>query len=54
MQGPRGSHLNYAVYHDRYRRTPDGWRFSERAYELKYLDTSPLAGSAANALAQWR
>jgi len=27
------SHLNYAVYHDRYRRTPDGWKFTERVYE---------------------
>jgi len=38
--------LNYAVYHDRYRRTPDGWKFAERVYELRYLDTTPLAGSA--------
>ncbi|MFD8481854.1 LUD domain-containing protein [Kitasatospora sp. NPDC059673] len=38
--------LNYAIYHDRYRRTPDGWRFTERVYELRYLDTSPLTGSA--------
>ncbi|MGW2488622.1 nuclear transport factor 2 family protein [Streptomyces sp. NPDC001606] len=38
--------LNHAVYHDRYRRTPDGWRFAERVYEVRYLDTSPLAGSA--------
>jgi ketosteroid isomerase-like protein len=38
--------LNYAIYHDRYRRTPDGWRFSERVYEVRYHDTSPLAGSA--------
>jgi ketosteroid isomerase-like protein len=40
------SHLNYAVYHDRYRRTPAGWRFTERIYEVFYLDTSPLPGSA--------
>jgi ketosteroid isomerase-like protein len=40
------SELNYAVYHDRYRRTPDGWRFAERVYEVRYLDTTPLAGSA--------
>jgi ketosteroid isomerase-like protein len=40
------SHLNYAVYHDRYRRTPEGWKFTERAYEVRYLDTTPLAGSA--------
>jgi ketosteroid isomerase-like protein len=45
MHGPSGSHLNYAVYHDRYRRTTDGWRFGERVYELRYVDTSPLAGS---------
>jgi ketosteroid isomerase-like protein len=41
-----GSYLNYAIYHDRYRRTADGWKFAERVYEVKYLDTSALAGSA--------
>jgi ketosteroid isomerase-like protein len=40
------SHLNYAIYHDRYQRTSDGWRFAERVYEVRYLDTTPLAGSA--------
>ncbi|WP_406265795.1 nuclear transport factor 2 family protein [Nocardia sp. NBC_00881] len=39
------SHLNYAIYHDRYRRTAEGWRFTERVYEIRYLDNSPLAGS---------
>jgi SnoaL-like domain len=39
------SFLNYAIYHDRYRRTPDGWKFTERVYEVRYLDTTPLAGS---------
>jgi ketosteroid isomerase-like protein len=39
------SHLNHSVYHDRYRRTPEGWKFTERADEIKYLDTTPLAGS---------
>ena len=39
------SHRNYAIYHDRYRRTPDGWRFTERAYEIRYADSTPLAGS---------
>jgi ketosteroid isomerase-like protein len=43
------SELNYAVYHDRYQRTPDGWKFAERVYEVKYLDTTPLAGSAPHA-----
>ena len=38
--------LNFAIYHDRYQRTPDGWKFSERVYEVRYEDTSPLAGSA--------
>jgi hypothetical protein len=50
MHGRDGSsHLNYSVYHDRYRRTPDGWRFTERVYEVRYLDTTPLAGSAPHA-----
>jgi hypothetical protein len=37
------SKLNYAVYHDRYQRTPDGWKFTERVCEVRYLDTSPRA-----------
>ena len=41
--------LNYAIYHDRYRRTPDGWKFAERVYQIRYLDTTPLAGSAPQA-----
>jgi ketosteroid isomerase-like protein len=48
------SHLNYAIYHDRYRRTPDGWRFAERVYEIRYLDTTALAGSAPQAAADAR
>jgi ketosteroid isomerase-like protein len=40
------SELNYAIYHDRYQRTPGGWKFTERVYEVRYLDHSPLAGSA--------
>ena len=40
------SHLNYAIYHDRYQRTGDGWKFTERVYEIRYLDTTALAGSA--------
>jgi len=39
------SEVNYAVYHDRLRRTPDGWRFTERVYEYRYLDTTPLRGA---------
>jgi ketosteroid isomerase-like protein len=40
------SHLNYAIYHDRYQRTPGGWKFAERVYEVRYFDTTPLTGSA--------
>ena len=40
------SELNYAIYHDRYQRTPDGWKFSERSYEIRYLDATPLAASS--------
>ncbi|WP_460065341.1 nuclear transport factor 2 family protein [Streptomyces sp. YKOK-I1] len=40
-----GSHRNHALYHDRYRRTPDGWRFDERVYEVRYVDSTPLRGS---------
>lgn len=42
-----GSHSNYSLYHDRYERTPDGWKFAERVYEVRYSDNTPLAGSAA-------
>jgi uncharacterized protein (TIGR02246 family) len=38
------SQLNYSLYHDRYQRTPDSWKFTERTYEVRYLDTTPLAG----------
>ena len=38
--------LNHAVYHDCYQRTDEGWKFTERVYEVRYLDTTPLAGSA--------
>ena len=40
------SELNYAIYHDRYQRTADGRKFTERVYEIRYLDHSPLTGSA--------
>jgi ketosteroid isomerase-like protein len=43
------SQLNYAIYHDRYQRTADGWKFTERVYEIRYLDHSPLAGSVPSA-----
>jgi ketosteroid isomerase-like protein len=40
------SGLNYAIYHDRYQRTSDGWKFTERVYEVRYHDTTPLTGAA--------
>ena len=43
------SHLNYFVYHDRYQRTSDGWKFVERVAEFRYIDATPLAGSAPHA-----
>jgi ketosteroid isomerase-like protein len=53
--GPDGrSELSYAVYHDRYRRTPDGWKFTERVYELRYLDRRPPTASAPHAAAAVR
>jgi ketosteroid isomerase-like protein len=41
-----GSNLNHGIYHDRYRRTPDGWKFTERTYQITYVDTTPLPGLA--------
>jgi ketosteroid isomerase-like protein len=43
------SQLNYFVYHDRYQRTPDGWKFAERVAEFRYIDTSPLVGAEPQA-----
>jgi len=43
LDGRQG--LNYAIYHDRYRRTDGGWKFTERVYEVRYLDITPLAGA---------
>ena len=40
------SNLNSSLYHDRYERTPEGWRFAERCYEVRYVDPSPLPGSS--------
>ena len=47
LDGHQG--LNYGIYHDRYQRTAEGWRFAERVYEVRYLDTSPLSGTAPHA-----
>jgi ketosteroid isomerase-like protein len=45
------SQRHYSLYHDRYRRTPEGWRFAERVYEIRYIDTTPLAGSIGRSTA---
>lgn len=37
--------MNYAIYHDRYQRTGEGWKFAERVYEVRYEDASPLVSS---------
>jgi ketosteroid isomerase-like protein len=39
------SMYNYGVFHDRYRRTADGWKFEERVFEVQYFDATPLPGS---------
>ncbi|MEV6350114.1 nuclear transport factor 2 family protein [Actinoplanes sp. NPDC051851] len=41
------SEMNVAIYHDRYRRTADGWRFVERVYDVRYRDDTPLPGESA-------
>lgn len=35
------SHRNWAIYHDRFARTEAGWRFTERLYEIRSLETTP-------------
>ena len=44
--GDGRSELNYAIYHDRHRRTGDGWgwKSTERVCEIRHLGHSPLAG----------
>nr|WSZ14961.1 nuclear transport factor 2 family protein [Streptomyces canus] len=39
------SHADHALYHDRYRRPPAGWRFIERSYEIRILDTTAFTGA---------
>ncbi|MFE4496557.1 nuclear transport factor 2 family protein [Streptomyces niveus] len=39
------SMVNHGLFHDRYRRTPDGWKFTERLFEVRYYDSTPLPGS---------
>ncbi|MFB7312010.1 nuclear transport factor 2 family protein [Streptomyces sp. NPDC056192] len=37
--------MNYAIYHDRYQRTGEGWKFAARVCEVRCEDASPPAGS---------
>ncbi|MFE5846264.1 nuclear transport factor 2 family protein [Streptomyces niveus] len=39
------SMVNHGLFHDHYRRTPDGWKFTERLFEVRYYDSTPLPGS---------
>lgn len=42
-----GSHQTlHAVYHDRYVRTPHGWRFARRELDVLYRSNEPLNGWA--------
>jgi hypothetical protein len=41
------SELNFAIYHDRCRRTGDGWTFTERRPEVRHHYQSPPAGSGS-------
>jgi ketosteroid isomerase-like protein len=50
--GATASHLNYAVYHDHYQRTPEGWKFAERVYEVRYVDTTPCGLRAVASMAR--
>ncbi|MET9671449.1 nuclear transport factor 2 family protein [Streptomyces sp. NPDC006475] len=36
---------NTAVYHDKFRRSAEGWKFTERTHEMLYVDFSPLEGT---------
>src|SRR4029453_12254964 len=39
------SHWNYSLYHHHYQRTPDGWKVTERVFEVRYFDDTPLTGT---------
>src|SRR5258708_34060806 len=36
--------LVFAIYHDHYQRTGDGWKFTQRVFELRSRDTTPRRG----------
>lgn len=37
-------HLNHGVYHDRYQRTADGWKFAERVYQIRHAEPPTSRG----------
>ena len=40
-----GSYTGYAAYHDRYQRTPDGWKFTGRVREVRCPGTAGGLGA---------
>ena len=49
-----GSQTNYAIYHDRYVRTAEGWRFKERRYEFLLVSDEQVRGSFHRPDGRWR
>lgn len=43
-KGQNDYYENLAIYRDELVRTADGWRFRQRVYEYRYLDTSAFSG----------
>ncbi len=47
-KGPDGKGLlTLGVYHDRVQRDPDGWRFTERAFDSMYSGPTDMSGEPA-------
>ena len=47
-RGPDGTALlTLGVYHDRYQRDPDGWRFAERRFHAMYSGPPDLSAEPA-------
>jgi len=50
-KGLQDYYENLAVYRDQFERGPHGWRFKQRYYEYRYLDTSAFPGAALGSVA---
>src|SRR5690242_16325715 len=49
-----GSHQNFAIYHDRYQRTGDGWKFTERLRgEIPGHDSAVRYSAPGRGIASW-